>query len=149
LDVVIIPFASVDRQAFAQAIRTSGAKQVYSRGPCIICKARYLEILAGIPGIDWVAEARKVTWKFSDVTGAIVQAGSRSILPGERFYVKVIQTAKVDYVDRDVEFASAGALVEKLAEINALPAGNEQEADRVILAVIGKKSTHVCVKGTT
>lgn len=149
MDVVIIPFASVDRQALARVIRTSGAKQVYSRGPCIICKARDLEILAGIPGIDWVAEARKVTRKFSDVTDAMVQAGSRSILPSERFYVKVIQTAKVDYVDRDVEFASAGALVEKLAEINALPAGNGQEADRVILAVIGKKSTHVCVKGTT
>lgn len=149
MDVVIIPFASVDMQALARAVRSSGAKQVYSKGPCITCKARDLKILAGIPGIDWVAAAMKVTRKFSDVTDAIVQAGTRTILPGETFYIKVIQTAKVDYVDRDVEFASAGALVEKLAEINAMPAGNEQQADRVILALIGKKSTHVCVRGTT
>jgi hypothetical protein len=73
-------------------------------------------------------QQRKVTRKFSDVTGAMVQTGSRTILPGERFYIKVIQTAKVDYVERDVEFAPAGAVLEKLAEINALPAGNEQEA---------------------
>lgn len=66
------------------------------------------------------------------------QAGSRSILPGERFHVKVIQTAKVDYVDRDVEFASARALFEKLAEINALPVGNEQDVDRVIWPSLAK-----------
>ncbi len=114
-----------------------------------MCKARDLKIVAGIPGIDWVAAARKVTRKFSDVTRAIVQAGSRTVLPGEKFYVRVIQTSKADYVVRDVEFASAGELIEKLAEVNALPARNEHEADRVILAVIGKKSTHVCVKGTT
>jgi hypothetical protein len=149
LDIVIIPFASVDRQALARVIRTSGAKQVYSEGPCIICRARDLKILAGTPEIDWAAPARKVTRKFSDVTGAIVQAGSRTILPGEKFYVRVIQTGKADYVERDVEFASTGALIEKLAKVSALPARNEHEADRVILAVIGKKSTHVCVRCTT
>ena len=90
-----------------------------------------------------------MTRKFSDVTGAIVEAGSRTILPAEKFYVKVIQTAKADYVERDVEFASSGALVERLVEISALPARNEHEAGRVVVAVIGKKSAHVCVKGKT
>ena len=149
MDVVVFPAASADRHALARAIKKSGAKQICSEGPCIICKARDLEILAGIPGIDWVAEARKVTRKFSDVTSAIVYTGSRAIMPGEKFYVKVIQTAKADYVDRDVEFASTGALVGKLAEINALPAKSEQEADRVILALVGKRSAYVCVKGKT
>ena len=123
--------------------------QVASEGPCIICKARDLEVLAGIPGIDWIAVAKKVNLKFSDVTGAIVQSGIRAIPPGWKFYVRVIQTAKVDYVERDVEFASVGALVEKLAEINALLARNEQEAGHVVMAVIGKKSAYVCVKGKT
>jgi len=149
LDAVVFPAASANRQALAKAIKKSGATQIASEGPCIICKTRDPEILAGIPGIDWVAAARRVTRRFSDVTGAIVQAGSRAILPGEKFYVKVIQTSKADYVERDVEFASAGALVEKLAAINALPARNEQEAGRVVVAVIGKKSAHVCVKGKT
>src|SRR5919198_3737923 len=76
--------------------------------------------------------------------GAIVQAGSKAISPNEKFYVKVIQTAKADYVHRDIEFASAGALVCKLAKINALPAKSEQEADRVVLAVVGSKSAYVC-----
>jgi hypothetical protein len=149
LDIVVFPAASANRHALARAVKKSGATQIASEGPCIICKARNPEILAGIPGIDWVAAARKVTRKFSDVTGAIVQAGSRVILPGEKFYVRVIQTARADYVERDVEFASAGALVEKLAEISALPARNEYEAGRVVVAVIGKKSAHVCVKGKT
>ncbi len=59
------------------------------------------------------------------------------------------QAAKADYVDRDIEFASTGALVGKLAEINALPAKSEQEADRVILAIVGKKSAYICVKDMT
>ena len=149
MDIVVFPSSPANRQALARAVKKSGATQVASEGPCIICKARDPEILAGIPGIDWVAAARKVTRKFSDVTGAIVEAGSRAILPGEKFYVRVIQTAKADYVERDVEFASAGALVERLAEISALPARNEHEAGRVVVAVIGKKSAHVCVKGKT
>jgi hypothetical protein len=86
--------------------------------------------------------------KFSDVTDATVQAGSRTILQSEKFHVRVIQTAKADFVE-EYGIASAGALIEKLAEENARPARNKHEADRVILAVIGKKSTQVCVKCTT
>lgn len=149
MDVVVFPAASADRQALAKAIKKAGATQVAFEDKCIICKTRDLEILAGVSGIDWAAAANKVTRKFSGVMDAIVQAGSRVILPGERFYVRVIQTAKADYVERDVEFASAGALVERLAEIHAVPARNEHEAGCVVVAVIGKKSAYVCVKGKT
>jgi hypothetical protein len=103
--------------------------------------------LAGISGIDRVALAEQVPKGFSKVVGAIVEAGVKAVMPGERFYVRAILAAKVDYVERDIEFSSAGALVEKLAKINALPAMREQEADRTILAVIGKKAAYVCVTG--
>jgi hypothetical protein len=118
----------------------------------IICRSDDLVGLAsnliGISGIDSIAIASEMSSRFSDVTRAISQAGSKSILPREKFYVKVIQTAKADYVDRDIEFASSGALVEKLIEIHSLPARNEREADRVILVIVGKKSAYVCVKNT-
>ena len=103
--------------------------------------------LAGISGIDRVAIAEQVPRGFSKVVGAIVEVGTKAVMPGERFYVRAILAVKADYVERDIEFSSAGALVEKLAKINALPARNEQEADRTIIAVIGKKVAYVCVIG--
>jgi adenylyl- and sulfurtransferase ThiI len=154
LDVVLVfPSTPDNRQKLVRAIKKSGKIQVTYEGACVVCKTRdpagAASRLADLPGVESVAAARKVSSRFSDVTAAIVQEGSRAIRRGERFYVKVIQTAKSDYVDRDIEFASAGALVRKLAKINALPAKSEHEADRVILVVIGKKSAYVCVRGTT
>jgi hypothetical protein len=150
LDVVLVfPSAFASIQALTRTINTSGGK-ASAEGGCIVCKSRdpakLASTLANLSGVDGVAIARKVTSRFSDIMGAIVQVGSKAILPDEKFYVKVTQTAKADYVDRDVEFASSGALVGKLAKINALPAKSQQEADRVVLAVVGKKSAYVCVK---
>ena len=151
--VLVFSSALAKRQALVRSIKKSGKMQVTFEGACIICKARNpaktASRLEGFSGIDSVAIAKEVSSRFSDITDAIVQTGIKAILPKERFYVKVIQMAKVDYVDRDVEFASTGALVGKLAEINALPAKSEQEADRVILALVGKRSAYVCVKGKT
>lgn len=148
--VLVFPSASARRPAIAKAIKKSGVTKVASDGRCLVCKtgsSRTAVKLAGISGIGDVATAEQVPRRFSDVTKAIVQTGSEAILPGEKFYVKVIMTIKADYVERDVEFASAGSLVEKLSEINALPARNEQQADRVILVIVGKRSAYVCVKG--
>lgn len=151
--VLVFPSAPANRQALVRAIKKSGKAQVASEGPCIVCKtndpSKLASRLAGLLGIDSVEIAKKVSSRFSDITNAIVQAGSGAIKPKEKFYIKVIQTAKADYVDRDVEFASSAALVGKLAEINIRPAKNEHEADRVILAVVGKRSAYVCVKGKT
>jgi hypothetical protein len=103
--------------------------------------------LSNIAGADNVAKAKRVSRHFSDVIAAITETGIETILPDEKFYVEVILTTKVpDYVERDVEFASAGMLVEKLAKINALPARSQHEADRVIMAVIGKKWAYVCAR---
>jgi adenylyl- and sulfurtransferase ThiI len=149
--ILVFPSASASRQALARTIRESGCK-VSSEGECIVCEgrdhAKLASKLTNLAGVGTIAIARKVTSRFSDITNAIVQAGSKAILPNEKFYVKVIQMAKADYVDRDIEFASAGALVDKLAEINVLPARNEQEADRVVLAIVGKKSAYICVKAS-
>jgi hypothetical protein len=151
--VLVFPSHLANRQALVRAIKKSGKVQVTSEGTCIICKAgdpaKIASALVGLDGIDSVAIAKKVSSRFSDVTKAIVRAGIKAILPGEKFYVKVVQTAEADYVDRDAEFASTAALVGRLAEINALPARSEQEASRMILAVVGKRSAYICVKGKT
>lgn len=103
--------------------------------------------LASIPGVNACAMARQVPTQFSEILSAITEAGIEAIQPGEKFYVKVIQILRMDYVERDIEFAAAGALVKKLAKVNALPAKNEHEADRVIQAVVGKKWAYICVRG--
>lgn len=136
LDVVIIPLRFC-QQALARAIRTSGAERVYSKDPCIMCKARDLKILASIPGIDWVAVVTKVTRKFSGCHGRNSSGGSRTILPGERFHIKVIQTAKVDCVEgHGICFRQRAC--RKAGRDKSPAGGTHQEADRVILAVIGK-----------
>jgi hypothetical protein len=150
MDVVLVsPSAFASIQALTRTINKSGGKASVEGG-YIVCKsldpAKLASSLTNLAEVDEVKIARKVTSQFSDIIGAIVQEGSAEILPDEKFYIKVIQTAKADYVNRDIEFASAGALVGKLAEIDALPAKSEQEADRVVLAVVGKKSAYVCVK---
>jgi hypothetical protein len=148
LDVVVFLSASADRRAVLRAMTKSGAKYIARGNNYIMCQLRDPKILAGISGIEWAARAKKTTSEFSDVTAAIVHAGTESIRTGEKFLVKVIQNAKTDYVARDVEFASAGSLVEKLAGIGAFPARNELGADCVITAIIDK-SAYVCVRGMT
>jgi hypothetical protein len=148
LDAIVFLSTSADRRAILSAIKKSGGKHIAHGDKYIVCQLHDPKILAGISGIQWVARAKKTTNKFSEVTGAIVHAGTGSIRAGEKFLVRVIQNAKTDYVARDLEFASAGSLVEKLAGINAFPARNELEADYVISAIIDKFA-YVCVRGRT
>ena len=145
----MFPSASANIPALIRTINKSGGKASLE-AECIVCKSRdpakLASILTDLADVDSARLARKVPSRFSDIIGAMVQAGSEAILPYEKFYVKVIQTANADYVDRDIEFASSGELVGRLAEINSLPAKSELEADRVVLAVVGKRSAYVCVK---
>lgn len=146
---LVFPSATANRQSIINALKRSSAARVVIEGPLIVCKARDLQKLSGISGIDRVETARQVPRDFSSVIGAIVKLGSKTVMSGEKFYVKAIMADGADFVERDIEFASAGTLVEKLAKANALPARNEQEADRVILAVIGKRAAYLCVRGKT
>jgi adenylyl- and sulfurtransferase ThiI len=143
---LVFPSASTGRRSVVNAIKRSGAARVVSEGPVIVCKVQDSQFakLTGISGIDRVAEATQVPREFSYVVGAIVEAGVKAIMPGEKFYVRAVMAAKADYVERDVEFSSAGALVEKAG---ALPAKSEQEADGIIIAVVGKRAAYVCVTG--
>jgi adenylyl- and sulfurtransferase ThiI len=151
--VLVFPSSSANRQALVRTIKKSGKLEAAYEDACIVCMAgdpaKTASKLADLSGVDSVAIARKVSSRFSNLTAAIVQESINAIRQGEKFYVKVILKARADYVDRDVEFASTSALVGKLAEINALPARSEKEADRVILAVVSKRYAYVGVKGKT
>jgi adenylyl- and sulfurtransferase ThiI len=149
--LLVLVFSSApDRnQALVNAVKKSGATQVSVVGPCIVCSTRDSLIvgkLAGIHGINSITTAMQVTNEFSNVVSAIVKAGGKEVKPCEKFYIQVIQAAKKDYVERDIEFVATGALVEKLTETGALPARNEREADTMIQAVVGKKWAYICVR---
>jgi hypothetical protein len=102
--------------------------------------------IEGIFGIDKVAIARRVKNQFKELTDAIAEVGLKTVLPREKFFVKVKAVGANDYAERDVEFASSGKLAAALAEIGVRPARNEQEADRVIVAFAGGKFAYVCLE---
>ena len=153
---VVIAFASAftNEWALAQTIRKAarGAIDVNVEHNCVICESSdVVELasrLASTFGVESVAIAEKVSNNFSELSRTIVEVGSKVIIPGDRFYVKVIiqPTAKCNYVDRDIEFAASGTLAVRLASINALPAKTEKEANRLVLTVIGKESAYVCMQ---
>lgn len=101
--------------------------------------------LESVAGVKQVSIARKVPSRFKELAFAISEAGRTIILPGERFFVKVVMSEKLDFTARDVEFYSTGTLAAKLSSIGARPARNEQESDRAITAYVAK-SAYVCIK---
>jgi hypothetical protein len=150
--VIVFPSAFANKQALARAIKRATRERVsvHIEGSCIVCQSsRPVELasqLATLFGIDKVAIAKMAPTNFSDLSNAIVEVGSKIIMPGHSFYVKVIiqQAAKYDYVNRDVEFAASGMLTTRLSSINARPAKSEQEASHLILTIVAKESAYVC-----
>ena len=152
--VIAFPSPFVDERALSETIQRAarGTVSVHVEYKCIVCEARdVVELasqLAGLFGIESVAIAKKVSPNFSDMIAAIVEVGSKIMIPGDRFYVKVIvqPTAECDYVSRDVEFAATGTLAARLASIKVLPAKTEKAANRLILAVVAKEYAYVCIQ---
>jgi hypothetical protein len=155
--VIAFPSAFTNERALAQAIRKAATRKinVNVEHNCIICEStEVVELackLASMFGVERVAIANKISNDFSDLSDAIVKVGSKVIIPGDRFYVKVIiqPGAKCDYVSRDIEFAASGILAARLASINALPANTEKDAGRVVLTIVGKESVYVCMQVMT
>ncbi|MDP9015255.1 MAG: hypothetical protein M3M87_00635 [Thermoproteota archaeon] len=152
--VIVFPSLFTDEQALAKAIQklNRGIKDIDIEGDYILCEANNAVDLASelskMFGVERVAIAKKVSSNFSNLSASIVEAGSRIIIPGDRFYVKVIipPPANLSYRSRDIEFACSGTLAARLASTDALPAKSEADASRVILTVVGRKSAYICVK---
>jgi hypothetical protein len=151
--VIAFPSAFTNNRALARAIKKISVDiiKVVIEGNFIVCESSDTVELAchltSLFGVEKVAIAKKVSNKFSDLSAAIVEVGTKVIMPGASFYVKVIQQAdKYDYVSRDVEFAVSGILTERLASINARPAKTEEEAGHLILTVVGKEWAYVCIQ---
>jgi len=151
---VVLAFSSAfaSKRALVQAIRRaagSSPKMTFENG-FIVCETDNPVDLASrlenTFGIERVAIARRAGKGFEELSDAIAQVGSMTILPCEKFLVKVKVGESNNYVDRDIEFASSGRLAAKLAELGAYPARREEEADRIILAFVGGKFAYVCIK---
>jgi hypothetical protein len=157
--VIAFPSAFVDARALARIIQKKAGRatirSVAVEHDCIIYESgdsvKLAWELSTMLGVESVAVAKKVSSNFSDVSAAIIEVGLSVIIPGDRFYVKVIlkPTAKCDYVSRDIEFAVSGTLAARLASINARPARTEQDASRQVLTVIGRESAYVCIQVMT
>jgi hypothetical protein len=104
--------------------------------------------LKNLSGVEKIAIAKCVAKEFESLSKSISLVGKEIISPGQKFFVKVKESEGnyTGYASRDVEFASSAMLVKHLARKGALPAKNEQEADKVILTVIGKKFAYVCLE---
>lgn len=151
--VIAFPSAFANKQALARTIKKTARERitVLIEGDRIICGSsdpvELASQLASVFGIEKVAIAKMASSDFSDLSEVIVEVGSKVVMPGDSFYVKVIQqAAKYDYVSRDVQFAASGTLTERLSSINARPAKTEYDADHLILTIIGKESAYVCVQ---
>jgi len=150
--VLAFPSAFAPRRALVQAIRgAAGARlKIAFEDEFVVCETGDPVDLAlkleSVFGIDRIAIAKRVRNKLEELSDAIGEIGSKTVLPGENFFVKVKADGKHDYAGRDVEFSSSSRLVAKLAEIGAHPAKSEQEANRVILAFAGRKFAYVCIK---
>jgi hypothetical protein len=153
--VIAFPSAFANKGALARAIKKVARRKisVLIEENWIVCESsdpvELASRLTNLFGVEKVAIAKKVSNDFSDLSHAIVEVGSKIIMPGARFYIKVIQkatAAKYDYVNRDIEFAASGALTEKLSSIEAKPAKDEHDASHLIVTVIGREAAYVCLQ---
>jgi hypothetical protein len=152
--IVVFPSDFAGERALAKLIQKTykGIRSITIEGNCIICETdKVIDLACALSkmfGVERVAIAIRVSSNFSKLFRAIVEAGSRIVIPGDRFYVKVNTQppANPSFMDRDVEFACTGTLAAKLASIHASPARTEVEATRLILTVVGKKSAYICIK---
>jgi adenylyl- and sulfurtransferase ThiI len=155
--VIAFPSAFTNEWALAQTIQkvARGTVSVNVEHNCVICESSDVvdlaSQLASMFGVESVAIAKKVSSNFSDLSRTIVEVGTKVIIPGDRFYVKVIiqPVAKCNYASRDIEFAATGTLAARLASINALPAKTQKDANRLVMTVIGKESAYVCIQVMT
>jgi hypothetical protein len=152
--VIVFPSVFTNEHTLAKVIQKlhKGIKGISIEGNCILCEtgdvAELATELSKMFGIERVAIATKVSSNFSELSAAIVEAGSRIIIPGDRFFVKVtiLPFANFSYMSRDIEFACTGSLAARLTSMDALPAKTEAEASRLILTIVGKDSAYICIK---
>lgn len=155
-NIVVLAFPSIfiSIKALAESIRRTITRgiEIYLEEEFIVCSTKEPVFLASklkeFYGIKDVVIAKRVDNEFEIMLKTISGIGAKVVLPGEKFFVKVKETENnhEHYASRDVEFACSGELISKLAKINAIPAKNEQEADKVILTTVTKKFAYVYIQ---
>lgn len=153
--MLAFPSVVAFKQTILQYIRkmTGNKAQVLIEDDFIVCYADDPVSLAlkleNTFGIQKIALARKVAAEFAKVTEAIADAGSKMVLPGEKFFITVEignSGKNHNFRSRDIEFAATGTLTAKFAGISSRPAKNEREANRIITTFIGRKFAYVCLQ---
>jgi hypothetical protein len=152
--VIAFPSAFANTHGLAKAIKRAipALRSVIIEDSCLVCEStdavEHASRMTKLFGIERVAIAKKVSSRFSDLCAEIAKVGSKIVMPGHSFYIRTIiqQSARHDYVSRDVEFAASGMLTARLAAIKAHPAKSEKDAQDFILVVVGQKWAYVCIQ---
>ena len=89
--VLVFPSPFSPREALVQSIRMAAGEKVKVgfEGDCVICEsgdpAELASTLAALFGANRIAVASKVSRQYSDISGAIVDVGSKAVMPGQKY----------------------------------------------------------------
>lgn len=86
-------------------------------------------------GIEKAGIAVNTETKFSSIVDKIVSIGKKITRPNEKFIVKVFSN-NIQFVERDLEFASTGKLISELSDRNCRPASSDTESTTAIFCYI-------------
>lgn len=134
--VLVHPSPMTSAKELAGALQIFGAAR--AQDGLVVLETTRVQEIAGMFGVAKASVAIECESQFSPILKAIVQAGKRTVLQGQSFFVKVSLTQARDFAARDLEFAATGALAAELAGVSS-PARSEDEAGaKTIAAYVGK-----------
>ena len=125
-------------QRFESARRDGDVILVHANDPVFASSAIGL-----VFGVRRVAIARRTENCFEEIVSQLATVGGRLLLKGERFLVRVEGAAK-GFIARDVEVAATSRIIDRTAELGAVP-GTEERFDKELYAYLTKKSAYVCI----
>ena len=114
-------------------------------GPVITVKARdpvfASSAISLLFGIRRVAIATRTEYDYDSILKEMAEIGSRLLLAGERFLVRVEGAAR-GFVTKDLETAAAAAIIQKGG--SARP-GTEKKHDKLLYTFLARRSAYVCI----
>lgn len=94
-------------------------------------------------GIKRVAMARRIKNDFDIISSEISKVGTKLLLKGDVFYVKVEGNAK-GFIPKDLEMAATSKIIEKSTKLNVRP-GTADNHNRQLYTFLTRTNAYVCI----
>jgi len=94
-------------------------------------------------GIDRIAIAKPCKNDFDTVVKAITKIGSKLLLKGEKFFVKV-EGRSFGFMPKDIEISATSSIIEQTSNQGIKP-GSEEKHDRLLYTYLTKSKAYVCI----